>query len=298
MDHSFYPPARPGAAPAAPPVFGYYDLGATTVYAASADPRFHYCLYVPPGYQAGASPAEILVVVHGSPRTFMDFRDQFADFAEAQQVVVICPLFPVGLGDDAKGDDYKYLSQGGIRYDEVLLGIVEDVRRRYALAAPRFGLFGFSGGAQFANRFLLLQPQHLWAASLGAPGSVTLVDDSQDWWVGTRDIAACFGRPLDRAALRQVPVQLLVGAEDLDGREITHREGGRFWMPGANQAGASRPERLETLRRSLVAAGLAVTHEVIAGAGHDAAPAIRHAKPYLAEQLARHRAATLAMTTP
>ena len=56
---------------------------------------------------------------------------------------------------------------------------------------------------------------------------------------------------LDLEALRRVPVQTLVGAADLDTDEITHREGGRYCMPGANGAGASRPQRLEALRRSL-----------------------------------------------
>ena len=49
-----------------------------------------------------------------------------------------------------------------------------------------------------------------------------------------------FGAALDLEALRRVPVQTLVGAADLDTDEITHREGGRYFMPGANEAGASR----------------------------------------------------------
>jgi hypothetical protein len=275
--------------PLVPPLAGRYDVGATTVYAARRDPRFSYCLYVPDALGRGQTPGDIVAVVHGSPRTFMDFRDRFGDFAERHNVVVVSPLFPVGLDDDAKGDDYKYLSKGGIRYDRVLLDIVAEVRQRFSLHAPRFGLFGFSGGAQFVNRFLLLQPDSLWAASLGAPGSVTVVDDSRDWWVGTRDIEACFGSPLNREALRRVPVQLLVGSDDLKTDEITHREGGRFWMTDANSAGRSRPQRLETLQKSLALAGVSVTHQVMQGAGHDAAPAIEHAKPFLAAQLLKHR---------
>ncbi len=268
---------------------GRYDTGATTVYASRNDPRFSYCLYVPSALGRGDAPREIVVAVHGSPRTFMDFRDRFGDFAEAHDVIVVSPLFPVGLDGDAKGDDYKYLSKGGIRYDHVLLDIVDEVRARFAIAAPKFGLFGFSGGAQFVNRFLLLQPGALWAASLGAPGSVTVIDDTRDWWVGTRDIEACFGAPLDREALRRVPVQLLVGSDDVETDEITHREGGRFWMAGANSAGRSRPERLETLRESLALEGIVVSHEVMPGAGHDAAPAIEYAKPFLAAQLRKLR---------
>src|SRR6266540_24964 len=62
---------------------GPYDIGRTAVYAARRDPRFSYCLYVPAGYRSGGVRPELLVVVHGSPRTFMEFRDHFQDFGEA-----------------------------------------------------------------------------------------------------------------------------------------------------------------------------------------------------------------------
>ncbi len=66
-------------------------------------------------------------------------------------------------------DGYKYLSEPCIRYDDILLDMVAEVKERWGLAGDRFGLFGFSGGAQFVNRFLLLRPRSLWAASIGAP---------------------------------------------------------------------------------------------------------------------------------
>ena len=274
--------------------FGPYDVGCTTVYAARRDPRFSYCLYAPPDLRAGRVRPELIVVVHGSPRTFMDFRDRFQDFGLANNVMILSPLFPVGAGGDGSPDGYKYLSEPGLRYDQILLDMVAEVSARWTLSFDRFALFGFSGGAQFANRFLLVRPESLWAVSLGAPGSVTLFDPSRDWWVGTRDLEERFGVAPNLDALRRVPVQCLVGSEDLDTSEINHREGGRNWMQDANIAGASRPERLEALRGTLSAAGVSVTYNVIPGAPHDAAPIIEHAKPFLAAQLAelRRKAAT------
>jgi poly(3-hydroxybutyrate) depolymerase len=269
---------------------GLYDIGCTAVYAARTDPRFSYCLYVPPGFRSASPRAELLVVIHGSPRTFMEFRDRFRDFGDAHNALILCPLFPVGVLGDGNPDGYKYLAERGVRYDRILLDMVAEVSERWQVPCRRFGLFGFSGGAQFVNRFLLLEPDHLWAVSIAAPGSVTLLSDRWDWWVGLRDLETRFGRPLDRAALRGVPVQTLVGSADLDTREITHREGGRYWMQEANVAGASRPERLEALRRSLVDAGLTVTHEVIPDVGHDPWPMIERAKAFLAGHLARRRA--------
>ena len=71
---------------------GPYDIGRTAVYAARRDPQFSYCLYVPPGYRSGGVRPELLVVVHGSPRTFMEFRDHFQDFGEDRNTLVLCPL--------------------------------------------------------------------------------------------------------------------------------------------------------------------------------------------------------------
>jgi hypothetical protein len=268
---------------------GPYDVGRTTVYAARRDPRFCYCLYVPPGFRSGPVQPELLVVVHGSPRTFTEFRDRFQNFGAAHNTLILCPLFPVGVSGDGNPDGYKYLSEPGLRYDRVLLDIVDEVSARWQVPSRRFGLFGFSGGAQFANRFLLVRPERLWAVSLGAPGSVTLLTDQWDWWVGVRDYQKHFGVTLDRDALRRVPVQTLVGAADLETSEITHREGGRYWMPGANVAGASRPERLAALHQSLAGAGVDVSHEVVAGVGHDPWPIIERAKPFLASHLSRLR---------
>ena len=50
--------------------------------------------------------------------------------------------------------------------------------------------FGFSGGAQFAHRFLYIHPGRLRAVSLGAPGLVTMLDETRAWWVGTGGMAS------------------------------------------------------------------------------------------------------------
>ncbi|UAY10207.1 alpha/beta hydrolase [Ensifer adhaerens] len=272
-----------------PVPFGPYDLGNTTVYSARSDARFSYCLFVPSNFSSRSTAAELLVAVHGTPRTFMDFREMFADFAERNNVIVLSPLFPVGVNGDGNADGYKYIEEQGLRYDAVLLDIVGEVCARYGLANKRFALFGFSGGAQFANRFLLLRPDHLWAASIVAPGSVTLVDDARDWWVGTRDLEQRFGRTLDAEALRDVAVQLIVGDADLDTREITHKEGGRHWMPEANSAGRTRPERLAALRQSLDDAGVETEFHLLTGVGHTPFPSLDIAREFFVRRLGRLR---------
>lgn len=261
-----------------------FDYGRTPIYALKSDPRFSYCLYVP---KTGA--ADLVVAVHGTGRTFTDYRDRFSEFGRWHGCMVLCPLFPVGvLGNDDR-DGFKYLREGDIRYDLLLNAMVDEVAGRYARRFDEFALFGYSGGAHFAHRYFMLHPDRLWAVSIGAPGSVTLLDPQRDWWVGTRNVGELFGHAVDTTAMARVPTQMIVGAADLETWEITHREGKRHWMPGANDAGRTRPERLESLRRSFEAAGVSVRFDIIANMAHEGVRAVGTAADFFASILAERR---------
>ena len=58
-----------------------YDLGHSTIFAARSDPRFSYCMYVPPHIDSARHPVELVVVMHGTGRAFVEYRDAFAEFA-------------------------------------------------------------------------------------------------------------------------------------------------------------------------------------------------------------------------
>jgi poly(3-hydroxybutyrate) depolymerase len=267
-----------------------YDLGATAMFAAKADPRFHYCLYVPPCVGEGRK-VDLLVAVHGTGRTsFLDFRDGFAEFGRWNDCAILCPIFPVGVRGDGNRSGYKYIAEGDIRYDRLLIAMVEEVAAKYGQDWSQFALFGFSGGGHFTHRFAILHPERLWAASIGASGSVTLLDPTRDWWVGIRDLKQRFGIEFNAAALRRVPVQMLVGDADLETWEITHKPGGSFWMEGANDAGRTRPERLESLRRSFEAAGVQVRFDLLPGVSHERMKALGKVQDFLAGVLKARRA--------
>jgi predicted esterase len=267
-----------------------YELGETTVFASRADPRFSYALYVPPTFNEGPHPAELIVAMHGTGRSFIAYRDAFTEFGRWNNCLILCPLFAAGVRGDDNRDGFKYLREADIRYDLVLIDMVEEIASRYGRAFDRFALFGYSGGGHFTHRFLILHPRRLWAASIGAPGSVTLLDPNRDWWVGVRDIEDRFGISLDPESLRQVPVHMVVGNADLETWEITHREGSRYWMPGANDAGRTRPERLDSLCRSFEAAGVSVRFDLVPGVAHDGLRCVDHAKAFFADTLAARRA--------
>ncbi|MNX68930.1 hypothetical protein D3C86_1001320 [compost metagenome] len=266
-----------------------YDLGHSTVFSARTDPRFSYCMYVPPHIDTAKHPMELVVIMHGTGRAFVEYRDAFAEFARWNDCIVLCPLFPVGPLGDGNRDGFKQLREGEIRYDQVLLDMVAEVGEKFGRDFKQFALFGYSGGGQFVNRYALLHPESLWAVSIGAPGSVTLLDPDQDWWVGVRDAEARFGKRIDVEALKQVAVHMIVGKADLETWEITHREGGKFFMPGANAAGKNRPERLESLRRSFEAAGVNVTLDMVENVPHDGLKCVGQVQDFLATALAKLR---------
>jgi pimeloyl-ACP methyl ester carboxylesterase len=207
-------------------------------------------------------------VVHGTGRTQHAYRDAFAEFGRYNNFVVLAPLFPVGPLGDGEADGYKYILEGDIRYDLVLLAMVAEVEAMLGCRFPPFLMFGFSGGGHFTHRFMILHPERLHAASIGAPGSLTLLDRDRDWWVGVRNIRSLFGRDLDLAALARVRVHLVVGEADLETWEIRHEPGDPRYMEGANDAGATRVERNNSLRASLEAHGVAVTQNIVPGVAH------------------------------
>lgn len=266
-----------------------YDIGETAIFSCKADPRFQYCLYVPPAVTTGER-VDLVVAVHGTGRTsFMDFRNGFAELGRWNNCVILCPIFPVGVRGDGARSGYKYIQEGDIRYDRILLEMVAEISRKYDRTWNRFAMFGFSGGGHFTHRFAILHPEKLWAASIGAPGSVTLLDSERDWWVGIRDLPQRFGIVFDPVELAKVPVHMIVGGADLETWEITHKPGSAYWMEGANDAGATRPERLQSLKQSFERAGINVRLDVLPGVSHDRLKVLNKVKDFLAEALAAYR---------
>ncbi|SMD19377.1 PHB depolymerase family esterase [Kibdelosporangium aridum] len=242
-----------------------YTHGSTPLFASQVDQRLHYCLHVP--RELPDLPAPLVVIQHGTGRTAQKYRTAMRDFAEEHKVVVLAPLFPAGLIDPDDVHNFKFIEYRGIRFDLMLLAIIDEVAARYPVAADRFYLHGFSGGGQFTHRFLFLHPQRLAAASIGAPGRITLLDDSLPWWLGTKGFQERFGRSIDLDAVRRVPVHMVVGSEDTDTFEINN-PGESNWMNGCEKTGRTRVERLDTLRRNFESNGIKVIFDVVDGAGH------------------------------
>jgi poly(3-hydroxybutyrate) depolymerase len=263
-----------------------YERGATPVFSCRADPRFGYCLYVPRSFDDDPQAHRLVVAMHGSGRTMEKYRDRFAAFGQYRRCVILAPLFPVGPLGDGNAHGFKVLQEADVRYDLVLLAMVDEVGAMLGQRFGRFMLFGYSGGGHFAHRFYYLHPQHLHAVSIGAPGSVTLLDDSRDWWVGTRNVRSLFGRGIDLDALRAVRVQLVVGAADTETWEINYPEDSVQYAAGINDTGRTRIERLATLADNLKRHGIETQHVVVPNVPHDGTKVLPYVQRFFETVLA------------
>jgi len=245
-------------------------------FAYRSDPRFSYCVHVPK-----APARRLLVAVHGTGRNAMAYRDALAAFAEAEGYLVLAPLFPVGVLGDFNPDGYKYMAEQGLRYDRILLGMIDELEQLLSARFERFSLFGFSGGGHFAHRFFYLHPERLRSVSVGAPGGVTLLDDTRNFWIGTRDFRERFGTAPDLAAMRQVPAQILIGSEDqaafVSPPHVGHH------AADMESLGRNRLERSATLLANWLDHGLQARRDVIAGVGHEGLKAIPALEAFLRE---------------
>ncbi|CAK7224659.1 hypothetical protein SBRCBS47491_005625 [Sporothrix bragantina] len=210
---------------------------------APQDPRVSYALYVPHSaysvkYTADATVDDIksrsaadklplVVWIHGTARDASPITTDLADFAEANKCACLAPLFPANMDGPSDLDAYKLVLQSRtLRSDLVLLAILDEVAACWpGIATDRIYLGGFSGGGQFAHRFLYLHPDRLAAVGVGAPGRPTFLDETQPWPAGIRDAESLAGKQVDKAAIARVPIQLAIGSED----SAVHG-GKEFWV--------------------------------------------------------------------
>ncbi|MCR6483064.1 alpha/beta hydrolase [Amycolatopsis sp. OK19-0408] len=242
-------------------------VGGTPFFASQHDQRLFYALYVPKDHTPAAEPLPLVVIQHGTGRSAELYRDRWKEFAIERRCVILTPLFPAGLMEPGELHSFKFLEYRGLRFDEELLHIVDEVAAGFNVRPDRFYLHGFSGGGQFAHRFCYAHPDRLAGVSIGAPGRITQLDESLPWWLGTGGFEERFGIRIDLDALRRVPVQMVVGAEDTESWEIMN-PGGPNWMDGVEETGDTRVARLETLRDNFVSQGIPVRFDVVPGVAH------------------------------
>ena len=234
-----------------------------------ADPRFASAWTLAP---SGKADRPLLIAVHGSARDHLQTRDAFDDLAARQDINVLAPLFPADVTRPGYSDGYKFLREPGIDYAMLVEGMVAAFRARFSLGSQSTYLFGFSGGAQFALRYALVAAGNLSGAVIAAPGAVTLLDAELPWWPGVAGIEQAIGRPVDVQGLKQLPVHLIIGANDSNQGLVARGPDHPDYSPFADVAGADRHQRLAALKESLEKSGLKPGFECLDGIGHELGP--------------------------
>lgn len=260
-------------------------VGHVPLKASAYDPRVSYALYVPPTrYDADPNPTKLplLVWIHGTGRKWdMLYEHEMVSFADRMPCAILSPLFPVGLDGPNDLDSYKLLHSSTLRSDLALLEILNEVADRWpGIRTDKIFMKGFSGGGQFAHRFLYLYPERLAAISVGAPGRVTDLNFSSDWPLGVADARILFDREVVPRNIRKVPIQLVVGSED----NRVHG-GEEFWswlqelsgnttkqpappaLPGMKNG---RLQTLEDLHRSWKNNGISSQLDIVPSIAHEA----------------------------
>ena len=238
----------------------YGDAPLNMMWHCPSDPRFSYMVHVPGSYYGENPPSyRLMVIIHGTgyqAKQVGIYVEEATKFADENNVVLLAPIFPGGLIDPDDFNAYKMLSADGIRYDQILLSMVDDVAARYpGVDTEKFFLFGHSGGGQYSLRFLYVHPERLAGVSVGAPGRPTYLNPDEDYYWGTRDFKKYFDKDPDIAEIAKVPVQLTVG--EFDNKFI-----------GDSHYGTNRQERLHSLEKNLQEHGCKTEFVIIKGYEH------------------------------
>jgi pimeloyl-ACP methyl ester carboxylesterase len=218
---------------------------------------------VPP---AGGKDAPLFVTVHGTSRNAREHVELFEPLVDAQGVVLLAPLFEAG-----PFEDYQRLGRtrlGGGRADRALEAAIAEVGRRSGSRTERVYLFGYSGGAQFAHRFVLAHPERVAAAAISSAGWYTFPAPGLPYPLGIGSATGLPGVRFDPDAFLRVPLLVTVGEDDTLRDDSLRRDGAidreqgrtraeraRRWVAAMRSAARSRGISAEIELRELPGTG-------------------------------------------
>jgi poly(3-hydroxybutyrate) depolymerase len=218
--------------------------------------------------------APIVVNVHGLSRNAAASIYPFLDEASRYGLSIVAPLF----AKDTFGQYQQLIDKrSGVRSDLALLEMLSAAGDMCAADARRVLLFGFSGGAQFAQRFTLAYPNMVTSVALVAAGWYTMPGSRRAYPFGVGSDTHAPALKLDVAGAARKPHHILVGELDTLRDASLRRSHGL----DAHQ-GLTRIERAQTYFHAMsnIAEkdrGPAPTFEILDGVGHDLVSTVRAA---------------------
>ncbi|MEZ5937274.1 MAG: hypothetical protein R3C52_03545 [Hyphomonadaceae bacterium] len=214
-------------------------------------------------------------IMHGQGRNADEYRDQWADLAEAHGLAIAAPEF--ARKEFPGSNDYNL----GRRFDaegaplpreqwsfSSIEPLFDEIRRRMGLSADRYGIYGHSAGAQFVHRFMLHIPEARVRHAISAnAGWYTLPDP---------DVEAPFGLGGENMSDARIqtwlerPMTVLLGTGDIDTEqsslnrtEMAMRQGPHRLARGRHffEAGRARAEALNCTFRWRLAYAPNIPHD-------------------------------------
>jgi predicted esterase len=226
-----------------------------------------YYVHVPPGVK---DPAPVLVALHGMGADGRSMCDSVRAWSDREGWVLVGPTFSYGDWTDP-----SVVAAEGPRTLPRIAKILDDLPATIGHPVQsKVVLYGFSRGAQTAERFAMMYPDRVRGAVLMSAGTYTLplretsVDGRAqrlNYPFGIADVQRRYGRDVDVGALRNVPFWIGVGSEDNDPNAVPTQ-----WSP---YLGNTRVERAQRLAATLRDLQVSVQETEFPGLGHDISPA-------------------------
>lgn len=243
-------------------------LGIPTYTALVEDPRFGFVFEPASADEAGLP---LVIVAHGSDRDVTGMVAAMRKGLGGRAVSILAPLFPSTIGGEDHSDGYKFLISCGIDYIALTRAMINNAPAPGGRFGPVY-LYGFSGGAQFAERYALFHAAMLSGLVVASPGNVTLLDETVEWWPGLAGACAAIGLSPDLASLRGIPAAVVIGSKDRVAGLVARPPGSPHGSIYEGLAGNSRLERARSLYASFRNSGIEASHHEVEGAAHDLQP--------------------------
>lgn len=209
-------------------------------------------------------PSQVLLAFHGMGGNGPDEASSISSLADSHGWVTIAPTYAYG--------DWRDSAQVAKEEESHLPRIVSLLETLPDLLGGPVDqqalLYGFSRGAQTAERLALAFPERVAGVALVSGGTYTVPqvsarDGKSPLWfpLGVADLGNVMGRRFDPGRFSQVPFWIGVGALDTDSAALP-----RAWDP---YLGDNRVQRAQRFAEWLGVAGAPVQVQVFAGVGHE-----------------------------
>lgn len=224
-----------------------------------------YFAYIP---ERATPSSPVLVSVHGLERQALQHAVRFSPLAERFGFIVVAPLFTKSrMSRYQRAQPAREAAEAPLDAFDLT---VDHFRRAHDLQTSAIDLFGYSGGAQFAMRYVLAGSILVRRLVLAAPGWFTMPSDAYPYPYGVGAIGAKAPRPLQLERLLTTPTLLVVGSEDTRREASLNREPLIDEMQGRNRLERAR-RWSEAMAVAAKARGLTgqVELRILPEAGHD-----------------------------